>query len=92
MAFEHALQCEGLPVANFNAERMSSGSIRVDSSWGIIGTVHLRRKFGSIQYFISAMDIHNMDDAPAEAIIAVIPYWISYSKALISSYQTATRV
>lgn len=91
-ALEDALRLEGWPVAWFSAERMSSGSIRVSCNAGIVGTVHLRKKYGSIQYFTSPLDAHDMDDAPLEAVIAVIPYWVAYTKGLFNLRQAVTTV
>lgn len=81
-AFENALLANKYPIEWFSAERMSSGSIRVECEAGIVGVVHLRKKIGSIQYFLSPLDGHDMEDAPLEAVIAVIPYWISYIQEL----------
>lgn len=83
IALEESLHLDGFSADYFIAERMGSGSIRLNSPAGIIGTVHLRRRFGSIQYFISPLDVHDMKDAPIEAIIAVIPYWIEYAKGCL---------
>lgn len=90
IALEESLRLEGLSVDYFTAERMGSGSIRLNCPAGIIGTVHLRRRYGSIQYFISPLDIHDMQDAPVEAILAVIPYWVSYAKGCIRLQKAAT--
>lgn len=79
ISLEEHLHLAGLSVEYFAAERMGSGSIRLNCPAGIIGTVHLRKKFGSIQYFISPLDPHDMQDAPVEAIMAVIPYWVEYA-------------
>lgn len=92
LAFENALRLAGLSVSIFSAERMSSGSIRVNCYPGMIGTVHLRKKFGSIQYLTSIYDVHDMNDAPLEAVIAVIPYWIAYSKEMMRNHKVATTV
>lgn len=88
-AFENAIQKEGFSMEWFSVERMSNGSIRVECSAGIVGTVHLRKKIGSIQYFLSPLDIHDMEDAPLEAVIAVIPYWIAYIKDLFRMHTEA---
>ncbi len=87
IALEEQMKIEGLSIDYFYAERMGSGSIRLDCPSGIIGTVHLRKKIGEIQYFISAYDHHNMRDAPIEAIIAVIPYWIGYAKQCMHTHK-----
>lgn len=92
IALEESLHLEGLSVEYFTAERMSSGSIRLNCPAGIIGIVHLRKRFGSIQYFISPLDIHDMTDAPVEAIMVVIPYWIEYAKGCIRLRKAATTV
>ena len=91
-ALEDRLRAEGLSVECFTAERMGNGGIRLNCSAGIIGTVHLRKRFGSIQYFISPLDIHDMDDAPVEAILAVVPYWVEYAKRCLSLRKAATNV
>lgn len=92
IALEESLHLEGLSVDYFTAERMGSGSIRLNCPAGIIGTVHLRKRFGSIQYFISPLDVHDMKDAPLEAIIAVIPYWVEYAKGCLRLRKAATTV
>ncbi len=92
ISFEKQLNAANLNVDYFWAERMGSGSIRVDCPAGIIGTVHLRKKIGSIQYFLSTYDHHNMTEAPYEAVIAVIPYWISYAKKCIRSREKALSI
>lgn len=92
VALEDHLRAEGLPIEYFSAERMGSGSIRLNCSAGIIGTVHLRKRFGSIQYFTSLLDIHDMKDAPIEAIVAVIPYWVEYAKGCMRLYKAAMTV
>ena len=92
IALEESLHLEGLSVNYFTAERMGSGSIRLNCPAGIIGTVHLRKRFGSIQYFISPLEVHDMKDAPVEAIIAVIPYWIQYAKNCIHLRKVVTTI
>lgn len=86
-AFENALNYEGWQVSWFSAERMGSGSIRVNCYAGIVGTVHLRKRIGSIQYFLSPLDAHDMDDAPLEAVLAVIPYWIEYTRGMLNLHK-----
>ena len=92
IALEESLRLEGLSVDYFTAERMGSGSIRFNCPAGIIGTVHLRKRFGRIQYFISPLDVHDMKDAPLEAIIAVIPYWVEYAKGCLRLRKAATTI
>ncbi len=92
IALEDCLHAQGLLVEYFTAERMSSGSIRLNCPAGIIGTVHLRKRFGSIQYFTAPLDIHDMDDAPVEAILAVVPYWVEYAKGCLRLRKAATSV
>lgn len=92
ISLEEHLHLAGLSVEYFAAERMGSGSIRLNCSAGIIGTVHLRKKFGSIQYFTSPIDAHDMQDAPLEAILAVIPYWVEYAEGCIHLHSAATTV
>lgn len=90
ISLEERLRLEGLSIDYFTAERMGSGSIRLNCPAGIIGTVHLRKRFGSIQYFTSPLDIHDMQDAPVEAVMAVIPYWVEYAKGCIRLRSAAT--
>lgn len=92
IALEDNLRAKGLSVNYFHAERMGSGSIRLYCPAGIIGTVNLRKHFGGIQYFTSLYDVHDMNDAPVEAIIAVIPYWVEYAKYCIRIRNAAMSV
>ena len=81
ICFERAIVEAGLSVSNFYTKRMGDQTIRLFyRPRAIIGMINLREKIGSIQYYISDLDIHDMKDAPIEAIIAVIPYWIDYTK------------
>lgn len=87
IALEKQMKLEGLSIDTFTAERMGSASIRLNCYAGIIGTVHLRKRIGNIQYFLSVYDSHCMNDAPVEAIISVIPYWIKYAKKCIGIHE-----
>lgn len=83
LAFEESLRFNGIEPAAIHAIRMGNGSIRCSVYAGIIGTVHLRKQFGSLQYFIEPLKNHDMKDAPVEAIIATIPYWVAYLQGLL---------
>ncbi len=89
ISLEEQMKIEGLSIDYFYAERMGSGSIRLDCPSGIIGTLHLRKRIGSAQYFLSPLDNHQMNDAPIEAIIAIIPYWIEYAKQCMHIHKQA---
>lgn len=93
ICLERAIVEAGLSVSNFYTKRMGSETIRLFyCSREIIGMVNLRSKVGSIQYYLDALDIHDMKDAPVEAIIAVIPYWIDYTKKCIKTRKAALSV
>lgn len=93
IALERAITGAGLSVSSFYAKRMGSETIRLFyRPREIIGMVNLRDKIGSIQYYIDALGIHEMKDAPIEAVIAVIPYWIDYAKKCAKTRKAALRV
>lgn len=87
LTFEESLLFNGIEPATVHAIRMGNGGIRCSVSSGIIGTVHLRKQFGSLQYFIDPLKNHDMKDAPVEAIIATIPYWVAYSLGLLQLHK-----
>ncbi len=87
IAFEDSLRFNGIDPQTVKAVRMGSGGIRCLVSSGIIGTVHLRKQFGSLQYFIDPLKNHEMKDAPVEAIIAAIPYWTAYLFGLLQLHK-----
>lgn len=88
IALEKELKNNNLNADYFRTHRLSNGSIRFNCPAGDIGVVHLRKRFGSIMYYTSVYDSHDMDDAPIEAVIAVIPYWIAYTKKMIRAENT----
>ncbi len=75
---EQEIRNRGLNLSEFSLNRMSTGSIRLTHHACSVGTVHLRRHIGSIQYSLDPLDIHDLKDAPIESIITIIPYWIDY--------------
>ncbi len=89
LAFEDELRLNGIDPKTVTATRMGNGCIRCSVSAGIVGTVHLRKQFGSIQYFIDPLKIHNMQDAPVEAVVAVAPYWVAYLCGLLHLHRAA---
>lgn len=89
---EKEIKAAGLLISDFSTVRMGNGGIRINHYSGIIGTVHLRKKFGSLQYFIDALNNHDMQDAPLEACIATIPYLIDYTKLCIKTHKKALSV
>lgn len=91
IALEEQMRIANLSLQTAKVERKSNGTLalyyncqmyKTLGGWHI-GSVHLRKKFGGISYCTEVLDLHNMDDAPIEAVIAVIPYWIDYIKKLI---------
>lgn len=90
---ERAIVEAGLSVSNFYTKRMGSEAIRLFyRPRTIIGMVNLREKIGSIQYYVDSLGTHDMKDAPIEAIIAVIPYWIDYTKKCAKTRKAALSV
>lgn len=90
LAFEDILRSGGFDPAIITAARRDDGGIRCTVYAGIIGTVHLREQFGSLQYFIDVYKNHNMSDAPVESCIAAIPYWVAYLRKLQHAHKKAT--
>ena len=92
IALEEHILSASLSLDTFYAERMGNGSIRLNCHAGIIGTVHIRKRIGHIQYFLNPLDVHDMQDAPIEAITAVIPYWLDYAIGCLNLHKAATSV
>lgn len=92
IALEEQMRMANLSLQIAKVERKSNGTLDLYYSSWPIGSVHLRRKFGGILYSIEPLDNHDIDDAPIEAVIAVIPYWINYIKWLIRHEKALYRV